>query len=66
MGDGSPDFIITCGWNGDILIVDQKCEVSTFKLGEPITTFCSGMYSVKPNTKPVSCFVFTTITHKVC
>ncbi|VVC24544.1 WD40/YVTN repeat-like-containing domain,Integrin-alpha FG-GAP repeat-containing protein 2 [Cinara cedri] len=66
VGNGRPDYIITCAWNGEILIVDQKCEVlATFKLGEPITAFCSGMYTVKPNTKPVYCLVFITVKNKV-
>lgn len=64
--DISPDYLITCSWNGDTFIIDQKKQVSTFKLGEHITAFCSGMYTAKSNTKPVSCFVFITISHKVC
>ncbi|XP_025415225.1 KICSTOR complex protein ITFG2-like isoform X1 [Sipha flava] len=64
--ESGSDFLIACSWNGETFIIDQKKQVSTFKLGEPITAFCSGMYTARSNTKPVSCFVFITISHKVC
>lgn len=63
--DDSSDYIITCSWNGDTYIVDQNSQVATFKLGEYISAFCSGMYTVKSNTKPVPCFVFRTMSSKV-
>lgn len=64
--DSGPDYIVTCSWNGDTFIVDQKSQIAaTFQLGETVSAFCSGMYTVKSNTKPVSCFVFITMSRKV-
>lgn len=60
------DYIITCSWNGDTYIVDQKGEqIATFSLREPVSTFCSGMYTARPNTRAMSCFVFITPSRKV-
>lgn len=63
---GGPDYIITCSQNGDTFIVDQKSQVASFKLGKSVVAFCSGVYTVKSNTKPASCFVFVTTLHEVC
>jgi len=62
---GGPDYIITCSQNGDTFIVDQKSQVASFKLGQSVVAFCSGVYTVKSNTKAVSCFVFVTTLHEV-
>jgi len=66
MGDGSSDYLVTCSWNGDTTIMDLKGEFATFKLEDSVTAFCSGMYTVKSNIKPVPSFVFITMSQKVC
>ncbi|XP_050426561.1 KICSTOR complex protein ITFG2-like [Adelges cooleyi] len=65
MTEGGPDYLIACSWNGDTYIVDQQSHVVIFQLGESVTSFCSGMYTIKSNVRPVPCFVFTTFSHKV-
>lgn len=65
VAESDSDHLITCSCNGDTLIMDQNGEVATFKLGESVTAFCTGAYTVKANTKPVSCFVFRTSSRKV-
>lgn len=62
---GGPDYIIACSRNGNTFIIDQKSQVSAFKLGKSVIAFCSGMYTAKSNSKPVSCFVFVSSLHKV-
>ncbi|XP_050529137.1 KICSTOR complex protein ITFG2-like isoform X1 [Daktulosphaira vitifoliae] len=63
--DDGPDYLISCSWNGDTYIVDQQGHIVMFQLGESVTAFCSGMYTIKSNEKPVPCFVFITFNHKV-
>lgn len=63
--DGGPDYLITCSSNGDTYIVDQMGQHATFKFGESVSAFCCGMYTVKPNTKSMSSFVFITNSQKV-
>lgn len=60
------DYLITCSWTGDTFIVDQKGNLALFKLGENVSGFCTGMYTVKANTRPVPSFVFITMKRKVC
>lgn len=62
---GGPDYLITCSFNGDTYIVDQKSQLATFKFGESVSAFCCGMYTAKPNTKSKPSFVFITNEHKV-
>lgn len=59
------DYLITCSWNGDTCIVDQKGNLALFKLGENVSAFSTGMYTARANTKPVPSFVFITMKRKV-
>lgn len=60
------DYIVTCSWNGDTYIVDLKGEkIATFSLRESVSTFCSGLYTPRPNTRAMPCFVFITSSRKV-
>lgn len=63
--EGGPDYIVACSWSGEAFIIDQQSRVASFRVGESVTAFCCGMYTLKSNTKPVPCFVFITFSHKV-
>lgn len=65
MREDDSDYIVTCSWNGDTNIMDQKGKIATFSLGEPVSVFCSGMYTARANTRAMSCFVFVTPSRKV-
>lgn len=65
MNNKDSDYLVACTSAGDVYLVDLKGETSLFKLGELVTAFLSGMYTVKSNTKPLPCCVFVTTKHKV-
>ena len=62
-GDGA-DEIIACSWDGQTYILDQQRNSVRFQFEEPVRAFCSGMYSVTPNSTTPS-LVYNNFFNKV-
>lgn len=62
---GSGDNIVACSWDGQTYILDQDKNSVRFQLDESVRGFCSGFYSVSPDSPPAPCLVYTTFTNKV-
>lgn len=59
------DEIITCSWEGHTYILDQEKNSIQFQMDEPVSAFCSGMYTIDASRPPTPCLVYLTFTNQV-
>lgn len=65
-GDGH-DEIVVCSWDGQTYILDLEKHSVRFQLEETVSGFCSGKYTMEPNSsKPsIPVLVYATFNNKI-